>query len=394
MLYLAIHYDNRPIETLYFASSCLFVPLLCLTLLKNKLIKMNKFTLLLQLCLISIAVHANEKEDKHTIVGIIVDNETKLPLSNVEVFISGSTIGTISGPDGKFTLKSPYLPCKIVVMHLSYRLVVLPVNTTKQLTIELKHQVHAINEVSISGKNMRKRNLRLFYKYFLWNTSNHDVKILNDSVLQFDRSNTDLHTSCESPLLVLNKHLGYEIKLIIHDFHIYKKRSNGEKVKLNSASGTALFQLKGYHYYKETESSHASREIQVTKNRKAHYQGSLRHFLSSLYHDKLRINGFSVENTTDSLKQAFQVVSSENGIKQYLFLSDEVSITYIHNELGEPINLDKKFISFRYSKSKLISLGNNFWIRSNGTSPELSFELLGAMAQDSPVNSLPENYKP
>lgn len=348
------------------------------------------FVLVLSLLCQSLAT-----ENKNIITGKIIDTETKQVISNAEIFISGSSIGTISGLDGRFTLDAPYIPCEIIVMHLSYQLKVVHINTRDNIVIELNLHQHKVNEVSISAKNKRKRNLRLFYKYFLWNIDANQIEILNDSVLHFTRTDKDLHCSCDIPLIVRNNHLGYEIAMKIDDFHIYKKdKSKDKKVKLNSAVGMNIVKLKCNNYYREIVINNEKEKNRIINNRRKHYLGSIRHFLASLYTQQLKANGFILDNVSDSTTQALELVCEKDSLKRYRFLSNEIQVTYFTNENNEPINLENKFVHYRYAKSRLISQKFDFYIWPNGTSPDLPFELYGDMAKKSPVNSLPDNYKP
>lgn len=358
---------------------------------------------------------------EHILTGRVIDIESNEPIKNVELFISGATVGTTTNENGEFTLKTPFLPCHLIVMHVSYKSVVLPITKSDNFSIKLSKINHGINEVSVKGKNMRKRNLRLFYKYFLWNTDKHQIQILNDSILKFKRDEHDFHAYSNTPLLVRNKQLGYNIKILIQDFHVCKKRvKTGEKLKLRS-DGTGVFQLKAYHYYNDDNIYSPQKRKKIIRNRRKHYYGSIRHFLSSLYQGKLSKNGFHLE--TENTKNTYPFVLTKTGIntKRFKFTAKAVKINYYYYSNNEPINLASHFDpeTTTADTSKIICYGNNFQInlnpgfdqyytyssvfisqgkefevRPNGTSPVLFFEVKGYMGSSSPANTLPDDYKP
>lgn len=331
---------------------------------------------------------------KHLLTGRVIDLESNEPIKNVELFISGATVGTTTNENGEFTLKTPFLPCHLIVMHVSYQAVVLPITRSDDFSIKLSKINHGINEVSVKGKNMRKRNLRLFYNYFLWNTDKYQIQVLNDSILKFKRDEYDFHAYCNSPLLVRNKQLGYNIKILIQDFHVCKKRvKTGEKLKLKS-DGTGVFQLKAYHYYSDDTIYSPEKRKKTIRNRRKHYYGSLRHFLTSLYHDNLRENGFAIKTKRDSIRDPFVLTLAQNDKKCYKFNTDVVSVIYYHDYDDKPINLNYQFVGYSYLPSTFISLEKEFEVRPNGTSPELQFEVKGAMGSSSPANTLPDDYSP
>jgi hypothetical protein len=332
---------------------------------------------------------------KHTITGKVIDSKSKQAIKNAEVFISGTTIGTTTNEYGEFRLESPYVPLQLVVMHVSYKLVVLNIKSAGNFHVELTNRPFNLSEVSVCAKNMRRRNLRLFYKYFMWNTNKQQVKVLNDSVLRFKRDAYDFHAYCKTPLLLDNKYLGYNIKLIIQDFHVCQKQmSTGKKLKLNSGSGTGVFKLKGFYYYKPTDIYKLQKGIIIKRNRRNHYFGSLRHFLTSMYQNKLKKNGYSIRAKLDSTNHPFILTHEEKDSKRYKFATDKLKVTYFENQDDEPTNLTEMDGGCYTFTSILLSLGKEFEVRSNGTSSELSFELKGPMGQRSPANSLPDDYTP
>ncbi|MDE5420008.1 carboxypeptidase-like regulatory domain-containing protein [Labilibaculum sp. DW002] len=355
---------------------------------------MNKIKLLSLIILYASLQSVFANNDKQLLTGRVVDIENNEPIKNVELFISGATVGTTTNENGEFSLKTPFLPCHLVVMHVSYKSVVIPVTKSCTFPIKLSKVNHGIDEVRVKGKDMRKRNLRMFNEYFLWNTTKRQIQILNDSVLKFKRDEHDFHAYCNSPLIVRNNQLGYNVKILIQDFHVCKKEfRSGKKLELNS-NGHGVFKLKAYHYYTKTGQFNSETLTKIEDNRREHYHGSLRHFLTSLYNGKLKENGFSIKVKEDSIRYPFVLTLAQKDSKKFKFNADKISVVYYEDFDDMPINLNYEFNGYRYHTSQFISLGQEFEVRSNGTSPHLVFEVKGAMGNNSPANTLPDDYCP
>lgn len=334
------------------------------------------------------------ENDKQLLTGRVVDIENNEPIKNVELFISGATVGTTTNENGEFSLKTPFLPCHLVVMHVSYKSIVIPITKSDNFSIKLNKIILGIDEVRVKGKDMRKRNLRMFYEYFLWNSTKRQIQVLNDSVLKFKRDEHDFHAYCNSPLIVRNNQLGYNVKILIQDFHVCKKEfRSGKKLELNS-NGHGVFKLKAYHYYTKTGQFNSEILTEIEDNRRKHYHGSLRHFLTSLYNGKLKENGFSIKVKGDSIRYPFVLTLVQKDSKKFKFNADKVSVVYYEDFNDNPIDLNYEFEGYNYRPSQFISLGQEFEVRSNGTSPQLLFEVKGAMGDKSAANTLPDDYSP
>ncbi|WP_321308880.1 carboxypeptidase-like regulatory domain-containing protein [Marinifilum fragile] len=339
------------------------------------------------------SIHAQTKQQQ--ILGKVVDSKTKKPLVNVEVFVSGTTIGTTTNHKGEFKLNSPLAPCHIGLLHVAYQPLVLTITDNSFLNIELSKKTRNIHEVQVKAKNKRRANLRMFKKYFLYYAEKSQVKILNDSVLRFKKDEYDFHTFCNSPLVIENKHLGYQIKILIKDFHVCKKdKVGGEKISLNTLTENALFKLKAFYYYQDTDTRDAIERKLIMNNRRKHYYGSLRHFLSSLYSNELGKNGFSIQSIPNSGKDAFALTSEHGQTKRFKFMVEKVKVTYHENFEHCPVHPEQIHGSYTTWPTTFISLGDEFEIRANGTSTNLNFEIHGSMGQRSLANTLPDNYIP
>ena len=336
---------------------------------------------------------------KLSISGKVIEKNTKKPIANVAVFISGTTCGCTTDSLGYFSLKIPFFPCVIVADHVAYESFIKPINSSEELRIEMQPSNFSINEVSVSGKDKRKRNLRFFYSRFI-KDNRSKIKVLNDSVLIFERDKMCFKARSKQPLIINNNYLGYRIKVILEEFEVTAQNGpTGERLPLNSSYGGELTKLIGYYLYEPLENFSKEKESYYKNNRRITYYGSYRHFLKAIYNNESALQGYEVEIFPNDMDTAFyEIKSAENLLneKEYFINADLLKIYYRFDDKKMPIPEDE--ISERQYFSQHISVihptKESFIIRENGTSPNLSFIINGAMSIKSFANSLPEDYLP
>ena len=362
---------------------------------KTKAMIPTKFSVsLLLFCVLTTSLFA-----QHTISGRITDAETHLPIRHTEVFISGTTVGVITDTLGNFSIKVPFLPCTLVADHVSYESYIQAVENKQQLDIELVPSNFSLDEVNISAKNKRRRNLRYFYARFL-GESPEKTKVLNDSVLVFQRDKMQFSATSTEPLLVENNYLGYRIKVILKEFKvIVRDGPNGKQLALNSPNGGEVIQLKGYYYYEPLENEKPANKTYFTKNRRLSYHGSYRHFLKSIFDNDPGAQGYRISIFPEEQKAAFYQIENNEAssqAKEYIILADTLVIYYRFDEDDYPIPEEFLHDRFTFSQRKSVVYPEKapFLIRSNGTSPNLNFVIDGAMKVSNFANSLPEDYTP
>lgn len=336
---------------------------------------------------------------QNTITGHVLDTETQMPIPHTEVFVSGTTVGCITDTYGNFSLDVPFIPCVLVADHVSYESFIQTIEEKQQLTIELSPSNFSLDEVSISGKNKRRRNLRYFYDYFLGD-SRQSTEVLNDSVLVFQRDKMQFSATSNEPLIVENNNLGYRIKVILEEFKVIARDGpNGKQLALNSPNGGEVLQLKGYYYYEPLEEEQPSRKVYFTKNRRLNYYGSYRHFLKSIYDNESAIQGYKIKVIPEEQKAAFYHIENQelsSQAKEFIILAEKLEVYYRFDDDQYPIPEEFLHDRFTFSQRKSVIYPSKtpFIIRSNGTSPNLNFVIDGAMDITNFTNSLPVDYTP
>lgn len=267
--------------------------------------------LLLILCVfLGVTSHALS----YTIKGEVRDAQTNQPVEFAGIYIDGTTIGTITGMDGKFELTFEDNYKQIVISHISYDNEVqdIDVNTDTYLTILLVPKQVDIAQITIESINMKAIHMDYFKKVFLgvdrWGKK---AEILNDSVLYFDVEYTEKSfipgkgpynhfiARASEPLKVALPDLGYVLTYDLVDF----------TEKYNPQLERNSIQLLGYSFFTEEKAKSKSQQKRFYKNRQKAYYNSTVHFMRSLYSGTLGQNGYRVYqrvNDTTSNKVQFE----------------------------------------------------------------------------------------
>lgn len=353
---------------------------------------------LLTFILICFIIFSNGQNTKRiSLSGQVINAKTQEPIQHAEIFISGTTVGCISDSLGNFNLKIPFVPCTLVADHVAFESFIQPLENNEDLKIKLKPENNQLSEVEVSGKNMRKKNLQYFYAHFIHGNS-RKVEILNDSILHFLRDEKKFIASSTQPLIIINHYLGYRIRLIIDKFEVSViDKVTGKELSLNSVSGKKLLQITGYYLYEPLDTIFPEKKNLYEKNRQESYLGSYRHLLKAVYNNNLNEQGFDIDVFSKENHNAFYNIpdfKSTNDIKEYLIKADSLKVNYYFDRKHLPVSIEqtKKKRKYYMQTSTIYPSQYPFIIRSNGTSPNLTFIIDGLMIQKSFIHSLPEDY--
>ena len=243
------------------------------------------YKLIILFFLLSVQVATAQKILK----GKIVIAGSAQPVASASVFINNTSIGTIANEQGEFVLeKIPTNKFDLIVSCMSYETNVqsIDINTVSAfLLIELKPKPVELHEVVIGGHNSEgwKKWGDFFIDNFIGTSSfAKETKIVNaDSVhFWFNKKENALHVYANTPLIIENKALGYIIK---YQLELFKYSFNDQSV--------LYF---GYPLFQDMIFEKKAQLIKCEKNRTEAYNGSLLHFIRSLYQNKLQEEGFEV----------------------------------------------------------------------------------------------------
>jgi hypothetical protein len=227
---------------------------------------------------------------QNSISGQVVSVSHSEPLVGVSVFINNTTIGTITGADGRFILKGvPLGKHELIVSivgHDKQSLAVEIPGKNDGLIIKLKEKVHELEGIVVKAfdKNGWEKWGTLFIETFIGTTSNGErTKLKNRKDLRFRHNKEEgkLEVVAMKPLQIENNSLGYDL-----EYHL-------EIFEINFRNQTNLYA--GYPFFKEPKKVSKAR----VKNREHTYNSSLMKFMRSLYNNTVQQDGYLVRKLVE-----------------------------------------------------------------------------------------------
>jgi len=220
-----------------------------------------------------------------SITGTIKDKKGEV-IPGAAVYLSGYQIATVANNEGRFTLGNlkpgDYELLVQVIGFTPQNKNVILLDKKVNVDIILSENVTELTEVVIKADPNRQRYINMFKANFIGNTPNaKQCKILNPEVIQtdYDPAKRLLTVTATDFLIIENKALGYRIKYLLNFFE------NDEKANVVFYSG--------HPHFEEMERKE-SRRKKYAKPRAIAYAGSSQHFFTSLYHNRIREEGFII----------------------------------------------------------------------------------------------------
>ena len=214
-----------------------------------------------------------------------ISDEFGFSISDVLVYIDGSSISTYSDVDGKFLLEISDGNYNLVFRKENYQKQFLSVHSSEEnLKIQMKETAISLDEALIVGMSEEdwKYYFEIFKQNFLGrNQAAQQCEILNPKVVKFryDEENKKITASSKAPIEIENNYLGYKLEYDLVEFYI------DYQTNYTYMAGTVLFS--------EMQGS-KSKQKRWNKNREESYYGSIMHFMRALYNQKLKENGFII----------------------------------------------------------------------------------------------------
>jgi len=350
--------------------------------------------LLIILSFITFLLPAQTSEN--AITGTLVNTNNEAPVGFANVYVSGTSIGTMSDENGNFSLSGFSLPCLIVVSHISYKVSVFEVkNISEPIKVKLIPKNIAISEVMIESSNLRNRNIQLFNDWFLgidyWG---ENAKLVNEEDLRFKKDSTGFYATANKTLEVELPLLGYRVLVDLVSFKVYTK---------DKFEGPRL-SLLAYYYFIPMKIESYRQKKKINKNRLKAYYFSTLHFCRSLYDQSLTENGYIItkriwnKDTNEivpvQLKGEYLKTKNNTEYLRFTGLKDSCyQINYYSRNGGEPINLNIRE-SIKVDFASLYFDSNNCIIRNDGTIPDNSILFGGKIGYKRVGAMLPENFYP
>ena len=223
----------------------------------------------------------------NSVTGIIVDADDGQSITGCNVFISNTTKGKVTDTAGRFTLYG-------IPEGKSYELVVSSAGYETSTYAFSSAQLPLNLKVSLNRKILAMQNVTivpveidgwikwgpLFLKNFLGTSENAlECEIENTNIIEFRRNKKEnrLEASADGFLVIKNYRLGFNIKYQLEQFiYDFKNKS---------------LTYQGYPLFEEMEME-LPMPPKFGRRRLKAYNGSLIHFMRSLYSNSLKAEGF------------------------------------------------------------------------------------------------------
>lgn len=225
-------------------------------------------------------------QDGSVVTGKVIDDESSAPVAQASVYINNSSIGTITNTNGEFSLHVPSLQtADLVCSSVEYSSTILQLNLLQKnepLVIRLKKKVQQLETVIVRTpeKNGWEQHGAVFLKHFLGVSAfSKKCRLINykDVKFRYDTKRNILYAWSFEPLIIKNHALGYELQYWLEDFSV-----NNQMLYIK---GTCRFTpMKG----------NSKKQSIWGKNRATAYNGSLNHFIKTLYDSTTTQQGFVV----------------------------------------------------------------------------------------------------
>jgi len=217
--------------------------------------------------------------------GVVQDSVTHQPLAFASVFLANTTLGVTTTERGTFEFTSvPAGSYDVVASYVGYRLARQPVvlgAAPRQLTLRLAPAASQLGEVVVRPNPNRAGDLLKFTELFLGrSTFSRQCRLRNpdDVRIDFDPAANELTASADNFVQVDNNALGYRVKYY------------GLRFVSNFTEQVVTFY--GQPVFEEMTAGSERQQQQWQANRARAYQGSLTHFLRSVYEGRVADEGF------------------------------------------------------------------------------------------------------
>lgn len=224
---------------------------------------------------------------QQTLKGRVLAADTKQPIHLANVFLSNTSIGTVTNAEGYFTIEHfPQGRYDVVVSCIGYESFVTTIQSAqlpKTIDVNLVPKVNILQEVIVEP--YEKNGWDKYGKFFLDNfvgTSAFakECKLKNPETIRFryNKKENILRAFADEPIILENKALGYILKYDLKTFEYNYS--------------TRIFYFQGYPLFEEMETGRKRLQERWENRRADAYYGSLMHFMRSLFRNQLIQEGF------------------------------------------------------------------------------------------------------
>ncbi len=339
-----------------------------------------------------------------TLTGYVTDAATGKVMPFANVYLNGSTRGTLTNEQGHYSLSGvPLGTVEVVASFVGYQpqrhTLRLDDNQIKKANFRLNPSDQTLATVTVRANSKKwQQHLKQFKRQLFGEPFGGQCQIMNPDVLTFHEEAGHLKATASEPLVIENGALGYRLHYDLLYF-------DGSFLGVYYA-GTSRFE--------ELTATNEQQANRFGRNRMRAYQGSLRHLMASLVSGTYEQKGFMVyrEDLTKPLTTHGKPATLYDAIHRYKHLLPIRIDTLI--KPGK-LAFERRLISTmplvvfytmsssafspyqdaRYAYSQLILPRGEMQLITDGwiTSPN-GMEVKGSLADDRLSTLLPADWKP
>ncbi len=338
-----------------------------------------------------------------TLRGYVTDASTGKAMPFANVYLNGSTRGTLTNEQGQYSLSGvPLGTVEVVASFVGY----VPQQTKlrlddsqeKRLNFRLKPDDQTLATVTVRG-NLKQwqRHLKQFKRQLLGEPFGGQCQIMNPDVLSFSEEKGHLTATATESIVIDNQALGYRMWYDLMYF-------DGTAQKVYFAGATRFEELKAVNDQQMNR---------FQRNRMRAYKGSIRHLMASLIDSTYEQAGFLVyqedmtvpmgrtrENRTtlsESVKGRLKPLIIKELIQpgrlpfeRRLVSNRQLVVFYTNATSSYSPYVDARFA---YSQIKLPAGRIQLTVDGVVTLPE-GMEIQGSLSDDRLSTMLPDDWKP
>jgi len=302
--------------------------------------------------------------------GVVVSAETGAPVPAASIFLANTSVGTTAAANGSFTLAVPAGRYDLVVSSVGYQTYSLNISSNQlpqSLTIKLVPRAQELETVVVEPfeKDGWAKWGRFFLDHFVGNSDlAKNCVIKNTHVIKFRHSKKDnqLTAIALEPLEIENKALGYSVSYQLESFSYDFK--------------THYLLYQGYPFFQPMQGG-AAKQRQWAARRKEVYEGSMMHFMRSLYRNTLAGEGFQVRRLQKIPNWEKQRVKAARALYSQRITNSNGSITIMDTTPQDSAGYFNRILAqadFFDKIDKPLLTGDSIAYAVNTTTAGLSFE--------------------
>ena len=258
-----------------------------------------------------------------SVSGVVKDSDGET-LPSATIFLDGPEKKTATNDKGEFKLgglaPGTYQLTVHFIGYKTWKQNVLIRDKSVNVEVKMETSEKVLNEVVITNKATNSKYLQIFRQNFLGDTENgRTCMIINPRILKFSEQGPYVIAKTKGFLEIENRNLGYRIKYLLRDFRI--NRYN----QIASYTGECIFE--------SMEGSEAEKQV-WKENRRIAYQGSLMHYMRSVYRGSTDQEGFYYYRIKDAKKQTQQIDTKKLGRDNIVASKDS---TFVNIKFPEPL---------------------------------------------------------